>query len=238
MAGRSGYRRYKVAVPDLYGAGPMRRTDQPLPKVRQQSAHSERSKGPSEVADNLGACSPRFGSPATRSGFKINNKLMLQTCDRRHKRSKYCGSIATRKIMALSQGTIVLHNPCMIMAREQCHQRRGSSCRVRWHFSRASVAACHPGFSAGPAWAVAIGWPKRVRARLGSLQINDQFKWAARLADQSVWRLSVFYPQEPPSGGSSRLSLVHMRSAKSMEDRSSRRMRTLVTQMAWLRPIC
>jgi hypothetical protein len=66
-------------------------------------------------------------------------------------------------MIAPSRG-IVLHNSCVVVARQQCHQRRGSLGRVRRHFPRAAIAVCDPGLSSCPPWAVAIGWPERQRS--------------------------------------------------------------------------
>ena len=101
---------------------------------------------------------------------------MEQTCDRRHKRSKYCGAIATRKIMEPSQGMIVPHNSRVIVARQQGHQRRRSLGHVKGHFSCTSIAARHRGFSPRPPLSVAIGWPQRDRAASHVTKMLNEFE--------------------------------------------------------------
>jgi hypothetical protein len=86
-------------------------------------------------------------------------------------------SLPTRspKMMASSRG-IVLHDSRVIVARQQCHQRRGPFSRVRRHFSCVSITTRHPGFSPCPPGAIAIGWPESERSTRHIAKMLNEFE--------------------------------------------------------------
>jgi hypothetical protein len=96
-------------------------------------------------------------------------------------------------MIAPSRG-IVPHDSRVIVARQQCHQRRGILGCVGWHFSCSSIAMGHPGLSSCPPWAVAIGWPERERSTSHVAKMLDQ---SERMELNVVYSALASIPRHP-----------------------------------------